>query len=541
MTILNLPTAAGFNGLRVAIAATHPGGHMAKRRTARTGGAKAGENAGPREIEVKLATDPSQFEQVDRCLCGIAEVGNIREQTLRSTYFDTHDLELRAAGLSFRIRTDGDRRIQTLKATRNGVGAALDRDEWEVEVKGDGPDPALLPIKRKGRFKVLDKPLAGLFTVHVERTILPVSIPNAEIEVSVDRGEVRAGHVTAPFAEVELELKGGAPQALFGFAEKLAGAAPLCLSFVTKAERGYEALAALPPQRVKAEDIVLPEDMCNADAFRAIAASCLRHLVANERVLRQRRDPEAVHQMRVALRRLRAAISIFKDMVSDARSESVKDELRWITGVLGAVRDLDIHITTVLEPARKNAPDNEAIRCAIVDAEARRESAYDAAQAALCSRRYGAAILAAASWAESGPWRETDETAGMRERSVRSFAKSELDRRWRRVRKRARNVEELEPEDRHQVRIAMKKLRYAGEFFESLFPGKKARKRRKAVLKTLSGLQDILGDLNDIAVGSRISESDALVDTQTQEERTEELLAAARQEIDRLEEMKPFW
>jgi inorganic triphosphatase YgiF len=514
---------------------------MAKRRTARTGDAKAGEKTGPREIELKLAADPSDVDEIDRCIRALADGERVREQMLRSAYFDTHDLALRAAGLSFRIRADGDRRVQTLKATRNGAGAALDRNEWEVDVKGDGPDPALLPVKRKGRFKLLDKPISRLFVVQVQRTVVPVSIPAAQIEVCVDRGEVRAGHVTAPFVEVELELIAGDPQALFGLAEKLAGAAPLCLSFMTKAERGYEALAALPPQRVKAEDIVLDEDMSNAAAFREIAASCLRHLVANERVLRQRRDPETVHQMRVALRRLRAAISLFKDMVSDERVEAVKDELRWITGVLGEARDLDIYIAKVLEPAREEAPDDEGIRRAIADAEAKREKAYDAVQAALRARRYGAAILAVAAWVEAGPWRDAEETADMRNRPVRSFAKSELERRWRRVRKRARTIEELDPEERHEVRIAMKKLRYAGEFFESLFPGDKARKRRNTVLKTLSGLQDILGDLNDIAVGSRISESDALVDPRMQEERTEELLAAARQEIDRLEEMKPFW
>jgi CHAD domain-containing protein len=172
---------------------------------------------------------------------------------------------------------------------------------------------------------------------------------------------------------------------------------------MTKAERGYEALAALPPQRVKAEDIVLDEEMSNAAAFREIAASCLRHLVANERVLRQRRDPEAVHQMRVALRRLRAAISLFKDMVSDERVEAVKDELRCITGVLGEARDLDIYIAKVLEPAREEAPDDEGIRRAIAEAEAKREKAYDAVQAALRARRYGAAILAVAAWVEAGP------------------------------------------------------------------------------------------------------------------------------------------
>ena len=83
---------------------------MAKRRTARTGDAKAGEKTGPREIELKLSADPSDVDEIDRCIRALADGDRVREQMLRSAYFDTHDLELRAAGLSFRIRADGDRR-----------------------------------------------------------------------------------------------------------------------------------------------------------------------------------------------------------------------------------------------------------------------------------------------------------------------------------------------------------------------------------------------------------------------------------------------
>jgi triphosphatase len=129
-----------------------------------------------------------------------------------------------------------------------------------------------------------------------------------------------------------------------------------------------------------------------------------------------------------------------------------------------------------------------------------------------------------------------------RKQPVTELAELEIGRRWKRVLKRGRNLADLDPEERHQVRIEIKKLRYAGEFFDSLFKGGGAKKRKRAALKTLEALQETLGELNDIAVGSEMHTSDAAEALhQEQLTRVDDLLATAQAQYQDLATLEPFW
>ena len=95
--------------------------------------------------------------------------------------------------------------------------------------------------------------------------------------------------------------------------------------------------------------------MSAADAFRTIGRSTLRHISANEPAV-ERSESEGVHQMRVGLRRLRAAISLFSKLLVDKQTERIKSELRWLTGELAPARDLDVYMRSKVEPLRGAAP-----------------------------------------------------------------------------------------------------------------------------------------------------------------------------------------
>src|SRR5262249_18462522 len=154
---------------------------------------------------------------------------------------------------------------------------------------------------------------------------------------------------------LELELKRGESAELFKIARVLAEEVPVQLAVKSKAERGYALIAGEEPEAVKAAPVALTPDWSRQAAFKAIARSCLHHFVANKPAT-LRGDPEGVHQMGVALRRLRAAISLFADMLLDAQTKEMKTQFKWITRALGPARELDVFISRVVKPIARGKP-----------------------------------------------------------------------------------------------------------------------------------------------------------------------------------------
>ncbi|WP_052002808.1 CYTH and CHAD domain-containing protein [Microvirga sp. BSC39] len=499
----------------------------------------------PQEIELKLELEPETLDKVlAHPLLQAESHDNPVTQDLHSTYFDTPDQGLRKAGISLRIRRNGSRRVQTIKAARSSSGVALARNEWEQEVKSDDPDYTLVKGSVLKPVMELRESIQPIFSVTAERKLCNISYGTSIIEVAADRGKVEGKDGTRSFEELELELKDGTPTDLFGLARALSTQAPLRLSFKTKAERGFEALSDEAPKRVKADAIILKRRMTSAQAFQVISASCLQHLMANEAIVRAAPEADAVHQMRVALRRLRAAITLFKTVVEDEQRDEIKDELKWMANLLGMARDLDVYIGKVLEPAQARHERDVSYRQLLAEFQERRNRAYQTVQETITSPRFVNGILVTAAWIQAGRWVvEGSKAARQRRRQpVSELAEQEIGRRWKRVLKRGRNLAELDPDERHQVRIEIKKLRYAAEFFDALFKGSSAKNRKRAALKTLEALQETLGELNDIAVGSEMhtSEAEAALH-QEQLSRVNELLTAAQAQYRALGRLEPFW
>jgi CHAD domain-containing protein len=204
-----------------------------------------------------------------------------------------------------------------------------------------------------------------------------------------------------------------------------------------------------------------------------------------------------VHQARVGVRRLRAAMTLFKELLQDSQSTALKAQLRDLAGALGAARDLDVLIAR-LDALKLAAPvDKPALMAAL---GRRREEAYEKAVAALSAPAAARLSFEVAAWLETGWWLTAREAlhAARREQPIVEFASAELARRARKLRKRALHLDELTPPARHEVRKAAKKVRYGAEFFHSL-----ARKKERALaddfVAALKPLQDALGEVNDVA------------------------------------------
>jgi inorganic triphosphatase YgiF len=332
------------------------------------------------------------------------------------------------------------------------------------------------------------------FRVDVTRRTVQIERHGGSVEIVLDRGRVLAGGQSEPVCELELELKSGDPAALFALAREIDAIVPLRLGVLSKSERGYRLREVDPDRAVKSEPIALDKAMTAAAGFQAIAYACLRQFRLNEAILGRTGAADALHQLRVALRRLRSALSIFKPILADARFHVIRAELRGITAALGEARNIDVLLDRIADEGAA-LPLREA-----------RERAYADARRALESPRLRTLMIDLAEWIATGEWLASPAEPALRDRPLADFARDALDRYRRRVKRSGHGLVELDDDDRHGVRIQAKKLRYSAEFFAPLFLGDRRTRRRKAFLDALEALQGALGELNDFAIAPGLLE-----------------------------------
>lgn len=494
--------------------------------------------AAPREIELKLdCAGPDLTALAAHPRLQGAE--GSEPELLVSTYYDTPEQDLRAAGLTLRVRNQGGRHIQTVKAGQGGVGL-FDRSEWESDIAGETPDPAAWAETAADKvLRKADAPLVKLFSTVVTRRVIPVRQGDSRILVTLDEGRVESPAGDSPICEVELEIADGEPADLFALAQNLAETVPLRLSATAKSSRGFALVDATSPSSVKAEPVVLPEGASAGDVFRRVARACLRHLRLNETAFLAGHAPEALHQMRVSLRRLRSALSLFAPMLeTDPRAATFGDEIKRVTEPFGHARNLDVFLGQTLPNLTKERPDDTDLTAVRELAEAERAKAYDGVLAILESPQWRGLIIDFAGWVEAGSWAAQDAAA----EDGSAFAARVLDRARERLKKRGRGLRKLDPHTRHRARIAAKKLRYGAEFFAALYTKKKARRRQDKFGAALSDLQDHLGALNDLETARTMMESLGGPPMPGPDDAsTRDLLVEAAEARAELLDVKPFW
>lgn len=515
----------------------------------------------PREYELKLDLSAEDAAALaGRGLGGRAKAG--RSRRLVSTYYDTPEGRLREHGLTLRIRDTGEGFVQTVKAAGEAGAGLFDRGEWERPVAANEPDPAAAQDSPLADILRQHDKLRPVFESRVERSTWIARRRGTSLEVALDRGEVvrefAGDRTNSSFAELEIERKSGDPAEIFALARSLARRTALRIGVLTKSERGYALLDGTSPAFVKATRPQLHAAMSAAEAVQSIVRGAVRHFRLNEELLAGEDPVEALHQARVALRRLRSALSLFRDVVADDQVEAIAEGLRDASRVLGEARNLDVYLERVVGPelARDTPPPGLPEYRDLIAAERRRREGE--ITGLLGSAAFRQLMLDLVAWIETGPWLANDDAlrAALRNRPVGDMAVEVLHRQHRRVAKKGRHLDRLDPEARHKVRIAAKKLRYASEFFGSLVAGKAERKRYEAFLDALERLQDELGDLNDVATGHAIAErfaSSAEAQDHAgalfaagrlsggEDRRGDERLEAAAKAQRKVAHAKPFW
>jgi inorganic triphosphatase YgiF len=458
----------------------------------------------PREFELKLRLGAKQFVHMAK-LFGARAVAAPTTRRLKSVYFDTPDHGLATRRVALRVRHDGERRVQTIKAEK-GDRQGYARGEWEKELAGDQPELSDLPdageASRLLAGAAVRESLVPVFETDFERSEWLLDLgKGTEVICTLDQGEVRSGSKRSAIREAELELKTGRAAEVFDLARSLHRDAPFRMESRSKAALGY-ALRAFTPAPPK----FLPPDLDPAEtaeaATKRIAGACISHLRTHQGRLMDREDPRAIHQMRVASRRLRSLLQLLRSR-TPAALHKVAAELRWFANRLAPARDWDVFFAETLAPVRESLSGDSSLEVLAERAGKARARAYRRARRALETRRFTAMLLDVGYWIELEDWSAPDaERSASMKTPVSGVARPLLNRLWLAARDGGHDLTLLDRRALHALRIRIKKLRYGSEFFAGLFPGRDA----GPLLGLLRRLQDLLGHIQDVTATAALLE-----------------------------------
>lgn len=455
------------------------------------------------ELELKLRVAPEALPRLRRSrILQRLQSGARSTERLIATYYDTPDECLRRMGISLRLRDEDGVLVQAIKRKRRNGGAALARDEYETPLRDAGEWPRRAPDKetdaairkahKRGR-------LQPQFVIDVRRSSQEiVSADGARIEFALDLGEVRGpdpASAPQPFAEMELELIEGDASALFEAARPLAAFYPLRPAIESKADFARRMAGGAPAPPRKAGKLDLGDAPNIRAAFATLLDSVSRQFVGNVEAVADARDPEGVHQMRVALRRLRAAWPVFRRFDDDPRTAALVAEAKSFASALGAARDCDVFEEETLVKMRLASPGDADLDALSRLVAARRARAWRKILEEINDGRAARLAIdlgeAAARWAARARYPALEQGP-----KLKKFAARALKRSWRRAKGHGADLVALPPTERHELRIDLKKFRYGVDLFGSLFSAKKVSPHRAR----LKRLQDDLGAMNDSAV-----------------------------------------
>ena len=486
-----------------------------------------------REIEAKFLAPGD----LGRLIPVLSELGYraraLDPQEIVDRYRDTADWDISQAGWAYRWRKVNGEQIVALKQLGSERAVVWIRVEFEQRVPDRKGDDRLLPAgpvtDRLGRV-VGRKPTRELFEVRNRRLRYGLTRCDGSavcIELAVDHVEIRGRRRTrrAPgrlrFREIEFELRDGPESALIALAERLPRKIELLPARCSKFERGLQTIGVPDPP-----DATHPAPLGPTDRWVDLAFA---HFRRQARVLRreERRaweglDPEGVHQMRVAMRRIRAALKAFEPVLPPRRVRGLNTELRWAGRALGAVRDLDVyhealnrHLKTVSAgEARRLAPYRIYLNTV---AQRRRRRLI----ATLGSRRFHRLRERLERFAERGPSQAA--TRRFRGLLISAAAGPAVERWLKRVLRGGRAIDgSATAEQMHALRIQSKQLRYLLEFVR--MRGAAAGDPARRPIEEIKRLLDLMGIHQDAVVAARLARG--FVETVAAGPATRPLLAA---------------
>jgi len=456
----------------------------------------SGDTTPPTETELKFIASDAVLKALAQSAF-FPDTRPLRAKRMVSTYFDTPAGDLSRQRMSLRIRKQGATLRQTLKWENGKTISPFQRGEIETPTTAQTPDLSLLgeDMARHLRRRVQESDLGPAFITDVRRATRRLTWGGSEIEVAFDTGTITAGDRKIPLREVELELKSGEALDLFQFGLAIAGSFPVRLSMRPKSDRGAALATGLKPAVVRAQhpDVT---GLTVDEAIGAIIDTCISQFIANWPAFEDGEMVESIHQMRVALRRLRSALALFSRAFPCPEFITLRAEAKRIASAMGEARNWDVftwHLRDGPVAAFAEEPGFEALLAAAAE---RRHAGYAQVRSLLEDPATTRFVLSAQVFVARRGWRNALTPADLARLTEPAsvFAATALHWLHRRVLKRGRHLLELPPPARHEVRIALKNLRYGTEFFGDLFA---VAGMTRSYKRQCADLQEVLGLYHD--------------------------------------------
>ena len=366
------------------------------------------------ETELKLRIAPEQIAKLKRhALLKALAVTRPITRRLYNIYYDTPKLALQKSGMALRLRRTGRQWLQTLKGGGSVKGGLHQRNEWEMPVSGPALDFSLPETVEWGEHlpQSLRKKLQPVFVTDFSRSSRMLDWQGAQIELCMDQGEVRTEQHSTAICELELELKSGEPKLLFELALAILDIVPFELEAISKAEQGYRLLSGYSDRPFKgvATNIFRPDTFANV--LQTLIWSCLLHLQSNLRGAMGSDDAEYLHQMRVALRRLRVALRMAEKFRTDGQLAALSEEVAALCVTLGRIREWDVFIAQVVQPMCARMAGHAGLQVLLAASERQRAACYAALRGETQARELQRLMLRFAIWM-NGPYWQQQEVAG---------------------------------------------------------------------------------------------------------------------------------
>ncbi len=500
------------------------------------------------EQELKLNVPVDAQTRVEQAV----KRAKFSEIQLRALYFDTPSRALVRARIALRLRLEGDQWVQTLKMPGEH---SLSR----IEINQDRPEATLDLSIYAGTpvgdvLSGLTEPLQVCYETDVQRLLRDIRAPLGMVELAFDRGWLRAGTLQLPISEVEFELKRGKLEAVFEIGRTWQQRFGLILDFRSKAERGdrlaqlAQTLTALEAQDTNDASLVAQQardraqqvadfwkprsaasiDLATvikerdaAQALAAVTSECLEHIVRNTAVLCEvdtagvcrAASPEHVHQLRVGIRRLRSAWSFF-DGLTELPTLSHRQKINTYFSQLGGTRDEDVLKESIL-PALAVAglpplvlptsPPQDSSAQLVASTDFQSWLLDTLAHCTIPATTSDALIQPAAAivHASSTDFEFPRALRPTRKPALKPLLIKRLKKWHQQIVRSGLIFQTLGIEQQHALRKKSKRLRYALQYCESLFPESNLSIYRKH----LATVQDILGEMNDLYVAQPLFES----------------------------------
>jgi CHAD domain-containing protein len=422
---------------------------------------------------------------------------------LRQVFWDTPGQTIARQGIGFAIETAGRRRQQLVLP----IGAAPTGGRVFLPIttalEGERLDPARLAflpgIDASQVARLLPSDLLPVVALDLHRTIWQVQSGETRLSLTLERSEIEtaAGRLTP--CQLELMLLAGPPGGLYEFAARLHHAVPFRLATHDAVQQAYRLVAGEDwwPTGTGQAPALTPA-MTVEQGILSIGRAAVADLRAEIAALDQTMTAEQIHRTRVALRRLRSILSVFRKVLPETPRRMISGDLGALATALGHAREWDVFVAGTLSPLIAALGEERGLKGLGFTAAVLRERAAAEAYAAVVASDFMGLSLRLAAWFDAGLWPEPPgaEAATLLAQPLDRHAVALLKKSHKRFLAAGAHLADAGANELHGLRIDAKRLRYITEFFRPLFPGKASRR----YVAALREIQDILGTLNDAVV-----------------------------------------